>query len=165
LKHGARHTVATIDIAQVLSEPCTRAGVDASSRKRLLEVASDLLAEHHPELSARHVFDELMARERLGSTGIGEGVAIPHCRTSCRRISGALLTLKAPVDFEAIDDEGVNLLFVLVVPEEETSAHLELLAALARVFSDAENRRQLRDAASDGELYQQLLGLFSSAAA
>lgn len=157
--------MATIDIRQVLSEPCTRAGVDASSRKRLLEVASDLLAADHAELSARHVFDELMARERLGSTAIGEGVAIPHCRTSCSHISGALLTLKAPVDFEAIDDEGVNLLFVLVVPEEETSLHLELLAALARVFGDAENRRRLREAGNDAELYQQLIGLFSSAAA
>ena len=154
-----------MDISKVLSEPCSKAGVQATSRKRLLQIASDLLAAEHPELSARQLFDELLARERLGSTAIGEGVAIPHCRTNCRQIVGALLTLNEPVDFEAIDDQGVNLLFVLVVPAEENSAHLELLAALARVFGDADNRHRLTSAATDAELYQQLLGLFSSAAA
>jgi PTS system nitrogen regulatory IIA component len=154
-----------VDITKILSERCVIAGLSANSRKRVLQAASELLAEQHPELSARALFDELMIRERLGSTGIGEGVAIPHCRLDCETILGALVTLENPVDYEAMDDQPVDLLFVLVVPNEENTAHLELLAALARIFNNAENRRRLRAATSSADLYQQLIGLFSSAAA
>ncbi|MFV2090539.1 MAG: PTS sugar transporter subunit IIA, partial [Pseudomonadales bacterium] len=80
-----------ISIHSILDPHCTRVGVDANSRKRLLEFASDLLAEQH-DLSARNLFDELMNRERLGSTGLGDGVAIPHCRLPCRQIHGAWVT-------------------------------------------------------------------------
>ncbi len=154
-----------IDITHILSKGCTRASVDAHSRKRAIEAAADMLADVHPELSARKVFDELMARERLGSTGLGEGVAIPHCRIPCDRVLGAFLHLAEAVDYDAADGEKVDLLFVLVVPPEETTAHLELLASLARVFNDPENRYRLRNCSSDGELYEQLVGLFSSQAA
>ncbi len=153
------------DITTILSRDCTRASVTAPSRKRALEAAADLLAEHYPDLSARKLFDELMARERLGSTGLGDGVAIPHCRIPCQQISAALLHLREAVDYESMDDEPVDLLFVLVVPPDETTAHLDLLANLARIFGDAENRRRLRDLASDDALYQELVGLFSSQAA
>jgi PTS system nitrogen regulatory IIA component len=153
------------DITSILSNECTRAAVDAHSRKRAIEAAADLLAEKHPELSARKLFDELMARERLGSTGLGEGVAIPHCRIPCGQVLGAFLHLCEPVDYDAIDSEHVDLLFVLVVPPEETTAHLELLASLARIFNEPENRKRLRSCASDSELYEQLIGLFSSQAA
>lgn len=155
----------TVNITSVLNSRCARAGLSVRSRKALLEVASDLLAEAHPELSPRGLFDELMNRERLGSTGIGDGVAIPHCRMECSRILGAVLTLDEPVDYDAIDGQGVDLLFVLVVPPEENSAHLELLAALARIFSNPEHRKRLKSAGTDAELYQQLVGLFSSEAA
>lgn len=154
-----------MDISRILSEQCVMAAQPANSRKRVLQAASELLAEHHPELSARQLFDELMVRERLGSTGIGEGVAIPHCRLDCERILGALVSLEQPVDYEAMDDQPVDLLFVLVVPNEENTAHLELLAALARIFNNAENRRRLRAATTSAELYQQMIGLFSSEAA
>lgn len=154
-----------MEITSILDQQCAQVALAANSRKRVLEAASDLLAEQYPELSARQLFDELMNRERLGSTGIGEGVAIPHCRIDCEHILGALITLEHSVDYDAIDDQPVDLLFVLVVPKEETSAHLELLAALARLFSKPENRRALRASGSDRELYQQLVGLFSSEAA
>jgi PTS system nitrogen regulatory IIA component len=153
------------DITTILSRDCTRASVEAPSRKRALEAAADLVAEHHPDLSARKLFDELMARERLGSTGLGDGIAIPHCRIPCERITAALLHLREAVDYESMDDEPVDLLFVMAVPPEETTAHLDLLAALARVFGDPENRRRLRDSGSDDALYQELVGLFSSQAA
>ena len=153
------------DIANILNPDCTRANVDAPSRKRALEAASDLLAETHPDLSARELFDQLMSRERLGSTGLGDGVAIPHCRCPCSEIMGAFLRLEQAVDYDAVDGEPVDLLFVLVVPPDETSAHLDLLAALARIFSDADNRRRLRAASSDAELHRELLGLARSQAA
>ncbi len=154
-----------VDISQILTKKCTRACVDARSRKRAIEAAADLLAGNYPELSARKLFDGLMARERLGSTGLGDGVAIPHCRIPCERVRGAFLNLANAVEFDAIDSENVNLLFVLVVPLEETTAHLELLASLARIFNDAENRNLLRSCSSDDELYEQFVGLFSSQAA
>ncbi|NIP13600.1 MAG: PTS IIA-like nitrogen regulatory protein PtsN [Pseudomonadales bacterium] len=153
------------DITTILSPACTKASIEAHSRKRALEAAADLVAEQHPDLSARKLFDELMARERLGSTGLGDGVAIPHCRIPCEQITGALLRLQEPVDYESMDDEPVDLLFVLAVPSEETTAHLDLLAALARIFGDPENRRRLRSSGTDEALYQELVGLFSSQAA
>lgn len=154
-----------VDITHILSPDCTCASVDAHSRKRALEIAADILAEHHPELTARHVFDELMARERLGSTGLGEGVAIPHCRMECSQITGAFLHLVDRVDYDAADDQHVDLLFVLLVPPEENTAHLEILASLAAMFNDPENRKRLRSCNDDEELYEQLVGMLSCRAA
>lgn len=154
-----------IDITRILDPTTTCADVEAQSRKRALEIASDLLADKYPDLTARALFDELMNRERLGSTALGEGVAIPHCRTKCERIHGAFLRLSAPVDYDAPDGAGVDLLFVLVVPPEESSAHLEVLAALARLFQDPENCAALRSQTCDRDLYERLVGLVSSQAA
>ena len=154
-----------VEINRILNEATTRNGAEAHSRKRALQAASDLLAEHHPDLPARALFDELMNRERLGSTALGEGVAIPHCRMPCRHIVGAFLKLTEPVDYDAPDGAPVDLLFVLVVPPEESTAHLEVLAALARLFQSPENRRRLRSRNSDAELYEELVGLVSSQAA
>jgi len=75
------------------------------------------VAQFYPELDENQIFNNLVARERLGSTGIGQGIAIPHCRLEdCKRVVGALLTLSEPIDFDAIDNEPVDLLFVLLVP-------------------------------------------------
>ncbi len=154
-----------IEITRILSPDCTRAAFAPQSRKRALEQASDLLAEHAPGLSARALFDGLMSRERLGSTGLGDGVAIPHCRLECPRILGAVLHLATPVDFDAIDGQPVDLVFVLVVPPEETSAHLETLAMLAKLFQHAENRALLREQPTDAALYDTLVGLIHAEAA
>ncbi|MEZ5552585.1 MAG: PTS sugar transporter subunit IIA [Pseudomonadales bacterium] len=154
-----------IDIHSILDPRCTRASVEANSRKRSLEYASDVLAACHPDLSARTLFDELMTRERLGSTGLGEGIAIPHCRLPCPGILAACLKLDTPVDYDAADGQPVDILFVIVVPPEETNAHLDLLAALARLFNNPENRAALRSAETDAALYDRIVGLFSSQAA
>ena len=154
-----------VDITRILSPQCVRVAVEAGSRKRVLHYTSDILAEVYPELSARKVFDELASRERLGSTGLGEGVAIPHCRIPCDKIIGAFVTLKNAVDYDAIDDLPVDLLFVLIVPPAETTAHLDLLAALARLFGESENRNKLRNVDSSLDLYEQLVGMFSRQAA
>lgn len=147
------------DITRILDPATTRSSVDAQSRKRAIEVASDLLASRHPDLSARALFDALMARERLGSTALGDGVAIPHCRAECGGIIGAFLHLQSPVEYDAPDGAPVDLLFVLVVPPDEATAHLEVLASLARLFQDPENRRRLRQHTDDNALYEELVGL------
>ena len=142
-----------VDITNILKPGHTRVDVGAQSRKRAIEIASDLLAEGTRGIDARELFDGLMSRERLGSTGLGEGIAIPHCRMPCEAPVAALLRLATPVDFDALDDQPVDILFVLVVPPDETTAHLQTLAALAKVFQVAENRALLRQQADAQGLY------------
>ena len=96
------------------------ADAPGGSKKRVLENLSVFLAERMPTVTADELYQGLLSRERLGSTGIGEGVAIPHCRMGgCDKITGALIKLEEPVDFDAIDGEAVDLIFALIVPEEE----------------------------------------------
>ncbi|MBL4584279.1 MAG: PTS IIA-like nitrogen regulatory protein PtsN [Pseudomonadales bacterium] len=122
------------------------------SKKRLLEKASQLLSRMFPELDSTELFEGLIARERLGSTAIGDGVAIPHCRVPhCREILGMLILLDESVDFDATDDQPVDLLFILLVPMESTHEHLETLALLSNQFSDPNYCEQLR-AATDSEI-------------
>jgi PTS system nitrogen regulatory IIA component len=96
------------------------------------------------------VFEALIAREKLGSTGFGNGIAIPHCRLKgCEAPISALLHLDAPIDFDAIDGAPVDLLFVLLVPEAATDAHLELLRQIASMLDRKEVREKLRSAPSN----------------
>ena len=134
----------------LLEGPNVRCHLPAASRKRALQLIAEFLAD--AEVGADALFDALMARERLGSTGLGDGVAIPHCRINAAQMRAALVSLPEPVDFEASDGVPVDLLFVLVVPEEEQTAHLEALAALAAVFSQDDNRAHLRSCADDDAL-------------
>ena len=153
-----------VDITRILAPDCTRVDVPATSRKRALEYASDVIAAHAPEISARVLFDGLMTRERLGSTGLGEGIAIPHCRMPCPEPQAALLRLQSPIDFDAMDDQPVDLLFVLVVPPEETTTHLQTLAALAKVFQNADYRARLRAQPDATALYEEFVALLRAEA-
>ena len=128
---------------------------EGKSKKRLLENASQQFARMFPELDSSDLFERLIARERLGSTAIGDGVAIPHCRIRhCREILGMLILLEDDVDFDAIDDENVNLLFILLVPMESTHEHLETLARLSNLFGDADYCSLLRSATDAEELFK-----------
>ena len=144
-------------IENLLAPECVRQAVPAHSRKRALDLAADLLAAHYPGVPARRLFEALMERERLGSTGIGAGVAIPHCRLECPRMMAAFFSLQQAVDYDAPDDQPVDLVFVLVVPLEETTAHLEVLALLSSVFGDPAIRARLRGAAGADELGREFL--------
>ena len=152
-----------IEFGELLLPSCTRAGHRVASKKAALEDACELLAASHPDIEARPVFEALLARERLGNTCLGDGVAIPHCRMPGARAAGALLRLAVPLDFEAPDGLPVDLLFVLVVPGEEMRRHLEILGALARVFDAQANREALRRAEDDAELCETLLRMVARA--
>lgn len=154
----------TVDMADILSPACVGWGAAAASRKRVLDMAADTLAAAHGQLDARGLFNALMARELLGSTGLGEGVAIPHCRLDCPRLVGGLFTLAEPVDFQVEDGRPVDLLFVLVAPAHEREAHLQVLADVAAVFNDGGQRACLRAAASPGELRARFLAAHRSRA-
>lgn len=151
--------------AHFLTPATTRARVAAASRKRVLQQMSERLSEQHADLDCRVVLEALLAREKLGSTGLGEGVAIPHCRVACSQIYSAFFTLEAPVNFEAPDDQRVDLVFALIVPAGEERAHLAQLARLSAVFSQPEAQRQFRDSQTDAELYSSITGLLQRNAA
>ena len=127
--------------------------VPGGSKKRVLEFFSTFIAQNTPSLDSQEVFGRLINRERLGSTGIGNGVAIPHARSPhCSTPIGSFLKLTEAVDFDAIDGEPVDLIFVLLVPEEADDTHLALLGQVATIMNDANVRAQLRKAGSQREL-------------
>ena len=127
------------------------------SKKRVFERAAEVMGAAL-NLSSENIYRALLAREKLGSTAIGEGIAIPHCRINeCAEAAGCLLTLQEPIDFGSADGRDVDVIFVLLVPEEATQAHLNLLAALARNFSDADLRNRVRQTLDPEELRQLLL--------
>lgn len=145
-----------IDFQQVLEPACTRRDVAARSKKAALEKGAELIASLHPQIDPRRLLEGLLSRERLGSTGLGEGVAIPHCRLEeCDGPVAALLATP-PIDFDAPDGRAVDLVFVLAVPLHGQRTHLEILGALARVFDDASNLAALRRAETDAELFDTL---------
>jgi PTS system nitrogen regulatory IIA component len=117
--------------------------LDMASKKRVFEHAG-LLFENHQGIARAQVFDSLFAREKLGSTGLGKGVAIPHGRLKgLKNAVGALVRMRAPVPFDAPDGQPVSLIFLLMVPERATDAHLQILSELAEMFSDAGFREGL----------------------
>lgn len=132
-------------LSQVISPGCIYVDVPGSSKKKVLQNISQILSEYSSELNADLVFESLINRERLGSTGFGNGVAIPHCRLSvCRQITGAFFRLATPVDFDSVDNVPVDLVFVLLVPETQIQGHLELLSQVAEKLSSDATRAQLR---------------------
>ncbi len=121
--------------------------IEAGSKKRALELISALIARGDVGLGEAEVFESLLARERLGSTGLGHGVALPHGRVkTSEKTVGAFVRLRKGVEFDAVDREPVDMLFAMLVPEHSTDEHLEMLAQLAEMFSDADMRRRLREA-------------------
>ena len=128
--------------------------LDVSSKKRVFEHAG-LLFENNQNIARSQVFDSLFARERLGSTGLGQGIAIPHGRIKgVRDAVGAMIRTREPIAFDAPDGLPVNLIFVLLVPERATDMHLRILSELAQMFSDKEFRAQLSGAESADGMHQ-----------
>lgn len=133
-------------IADLLPPSNILVGLEAGSKKRVFEQAG-IMFENNQGIGRGTVFDSLFAREKLGSTGLGQGVAIPHGRIKgLREAVGGFLRLAAPVQFDAPDGKPVSLLFVLLVPEQATEHHLQILSELAQMFSDRAFREQLATA-------------------
>ena len=143
-------------VAKLLNPGHVLVDLQISSKKRLFEQVG-LLFENHQGIAQSVVFESLFARERLGSTGLGQGVAIPHGRIKgLKDAVGAFVRLAQPVPFDATDGKPVTLVFALLVPEHATEKHLEILSELAQMFGD----RALRDAmaaAPDGAALHQLI--------
>lgn len=130
----------------------------AASKKRVLEEVAGLLASASEALSQGAVFDKLLERERLGSTGLGNGIALPHARMAgVSEARGAFVQLQSKADFDAIDQQPVDLVFGLLVPEEATEEHLQLLARLATLFSDTRFCNRLRKAKNPQALLDEFI--------
>lgn len=144
-------------IAQLLSIENIVLDLDVTSKKRVFEHAG-LLFENHQGIARSTVFDNLFAREKLGSTGLGLGIAIPHGRIKgLKEATGALLRLRTPVPFDSPDGKPVSLLFVLLVPEHANEQHLQILSELAERFSD----RNCREALAKAESAEAVLEILS----
>ena len=127
---------------------------ECSSKKRSLDLLSKLLANALPEFTEGELFDSLIGRERLGSTGLGNGVALPHGRVNgLKAPMAALVVLSEGIDFDAIDGKPVDLLFALLVPGEAHQQHLDILANVARLFSQGSFCHRLRAAKESRELF------------
>jgi nitrogen PTS system EIIA component len=140
--------------AKLLPPENVLADLAASSKKRLFEQVG-LQFENRHGISRSTVFESLFARERLGSTGLGQGVAIPHGRIKgLKDALGAFVRLAEPVPFDAPDGKPVSLVFALLVPEHATERHLEILSELAQMFSDRALRESLAGAPDAAALHQ-----------
>ena len=154
-----------IDLRRVLHPDCTRTSVPAASRKSALEQAALVIAERNPAIDARYLLRDLLARERLGSTGLGGGVAIPHCRTQCEQPLAAFMRLAQPIDFDAPDDQRVDLMFTLVVPSDAAQVHLDIFSVLVSVLNEPANPIRLRRAEDDHALFRELMAIIDGAVA
>jgi PTS system nitrogen regulatory IIA component len=144
-----------MNISDILTPERTFADLKCASKKRTLESISHWLGDQMSEFDGKELFNALINREKLGSTGFGDGIAIPHCRLdSCTQVTGALIRLAKAVDFDAIDAQPVDLLFVLLVPLEATDEHLQILATLAGSFGQPEFRERLRKATDAEAMYK-----------
>ncbi len=140
-------------LASILSVAQVLVHVDASSKKRVFEEAG-LLFENLHGLSRALVTDSLFSRERLGSTGLGHGVAIPHGRIKgLKAPMAAVFQLAQPIGFDAPDEQAVSLLIFLLVPEAATQKHLEILSEIAELLSDAGLREKLATSADAADLH------------
>ncbi|WP_263223725.1 PTS IIA-like nitrogen regulatory protein PtsN [Pseudomonas alabamensis] len=149
-----------IRLETILTPGRSQVNAPGGSKKRVLQNIATLIANEVSELHEDDVFTKLVAREKLGSTGFGNGIAIPHCRLpGCNTPVSALVKLEHPIDYDAIDGAPVDLLFVLLVPEAATDAHLELLRQIASMLDRQEIRERLRSAQSSEALYHMVLDI------
>lgn len=127
----------------------------ANTKNRVLESCAHFLSENVAAVTADTLLQSLLARERLGSTGLGNGIAIPHCRLkNIEVVVGALITLAEPIDFDAVDGKPVDIIFILLAPERALQEHLHALAALAELLNHADFRQRIRAATNAEQLYR-----------
>ncbi len=144
-----------MQLTEILSPDCAVCAAPGSSKKRILESISKIAHQHSQQLSENQILDALVCREKLGSTGIGHGIAIPHGRIEgLSAITAVLVTCKPAIDFDAIDNKPVDVFFAILVPAEQTEAHLQTLSSVATRLSDKQTLKQIRNAETDSALYE-----------
>lgn len=149
-----------MQISSILTPERTSCNATVNSMKSVLEHIAELVSEENDSYRPMQLLEKLIEREKLGSTGLGNGIAIPHCRIEgCTEITGCLIKLEQGVDFDAIDDEPVDIIFALIVPEEACDEHLQALATLAEQLSEATYCNKLRNSFDNGSLYEAAISI------
>ncbi len=142
-----------MDLSDLLKPDAILPSLHAQSKKQVLQEVC-AMAARLTGLGAREIFDTLLQRERLGSTGVGQGVAIPHGKLrSLDRLVGVFARLARPVDFDSLDDQPLDLVFVLLAPESAGADHLKALARIARILRDSALAEKLRATDSVDAIY------------
>ncbi|GGA80342.1 PTS IIA-like nitrogen-regulatory protein PtsN [Brucella endophytica] len=142
-----------MDLSDLIQPAAILPALKAGSKKQLLQIMAEKAAEL-TGLPEREVFDTVLQRERLGSTGVGNGIAIPHGKLpSVKRITGIFARLDNPVDFEALDDQPVDIVFLLLAPENAGADHLKALSRIARLLRDPDVVMKLRGTHDAQALY------------
>lgn len=144
-----------MEIKDILSPDCTTCAVQGTSKKRILEKISQIAAQKIPDIEQATILSSLLSREKLGSTGIGNGIALPHGRLKgLNKVIAFLVTSKPSIAFDAIDNCPVDIFFAIFVPEDQAQGHLQTLATVATKLSDKNIVKILRKANSDVQLYE-----------
>ena len=145
-----------MNLDQLLPPSATLICDQITSKKKMLEKISEVMAQTI-ETSEKKIFDSLICREKLGTTALGDGVAIPHGRlAACQNPTAVFILLETPIDYDAPDGKPVDIVFAILVPKEAHDEHLHHLAQIAKILSDEELVLKLRHAHSDGVLYELL---------
>ena len=153
-----------MEIRDILSPEAVICGLKAANKKQALQEMSRQAAAV-TALNEKRIFETLLERERLGTTGVGNGIAIPHGKLpKLNKLFGLFARLERPVEFEALDGQPVDLVFLLLAPEAAGADHLKALARVARLLRDADVARKLRDS-RDAEALYAVLAMPSASAA
>ncbi|MRI34130.1 PTS fructose transporter subunit IIA [Endozoicomonas sp. OPT23] len=142
-------------IEKVITPERILCDAQGASKKKVLELIAESISEQVPAINGKDLFNSFVCREKLGTTGLGDGIALPHCRSkACQEPTGFMVRLAEPVNYDAVDKQPVDLLFALVVPEESTQEHLNILQALAERFHSSELLASLRSATTPQQLFE-----------
>ncbi|MGI5307993.1 PTS IIA-like nitrogen regulatory protein PtsN [Rheinheimera sp. WS51] len=147
-----------INLTTMLTENCTKSAVLFNSKKRILEYIAELAQQQLPEVTEYSILEALMAREKLGSTGIGGGIAIPHGKLS--NVVKPILVFvvsKEAIAFDAIDNQPVDIFCAILIPEDQCQSHLSTLSSIAKLLSQKELTKKIRAAETNQQLYQLLM--------
>ncbi|WP_334027787.1 PTS IIA-like nitrogen regulatory protein PtsN [Alteromonas sp. P256] len=146
-----------MDIKAIVSLDRTECAVQCNSKKRILEIISDIAAQDNTDIDQVTVLNSLLSRERMGSTGIGNGIALPHGRLAgLEHVMAIIVTCIPAINFDALDEKPVDIFFALLVPEEQTEGHLQTLATVAGKLSDKDTVKAIRRAKTNEDIFSAL---------
>jgi PTS system nitrogen regulatory IIA component len=146
-----------MEIKDILHPDCTLCAVQGTSKKRVLELISQIDNQHLIDIDQATILSSLTCREKMGSTGIGNGIALPHGRLQeLENVMAIVVTSKKPIDYDAIDNAPVDIFFAILVPEDKASEHLGTLSAIATKLNNKDTLSLMRQAKTDQELFEAL---------
>jgi PTS system nitrogen regulatory IIA component len=144
-----------MEIRDILHPDSTLCAVQGTSKKRILELISQIANQHIIDIDQATILASLMCREKMGSTGIGNGIALPHGRLKdLTKVVAVVVTCVPAIPYDAIDNAPVDVFFAVLVPEDQAQLHLQTLSTLASKLNDKKTLKKMRNASTDQELFE-----------